>query len=347
MYKMELQIINNRQSHRERSGLLSELEELELYDETTPAQQNTEKRSSFIEANTEEVTLDFLKRKCTIPVFSKDNESTIAHQEFIDVVSEAAQTFYSGMHIGNPEIRTSHVVKGRIPEAIGKPAKELLEHEKTIYYERMAFVLDIPGITSDVSGNSLSLTIGGVRAYNTENLYSKKTIEKFKVFVGFKNFVCTNLCISTDGFAQEIRVSDANELKLKVLELLRKYNHESHLAQMREFGNHALTEHQFAQFIGKTRLYNYLPHAEKKQLPLLEMNDGQLNAVARDYYSNMSFCREDDGNINLWKLYNLFTGATKSSYIDSFLSRTVNAHEFTNGIIQALNGDEKYKWFLN
>ncbi|WP_343671721.1 DUF3871 family protein [Chitinophaga sp.] len=32
-----------------------------------------------------------------------------------------------------------------------------------------------------------------------------------------------------------------------------------------------------------------------------------------------SFCREVDGSINLWTLYNLFTGANKSSYIDTFL----------------------------
>jgi hypothetical protein len=49
------------------------------------------------------------------------------------------------------------VVKGRIPEAIGKPAKDLLEHEKTIYYERMAFMMTIPSITEMVNGNRLSL----------------------------------------------------------------------------------------------------------------------------------------------------------------------------------------------
>ena len=37
--------------------------------------------SSFIEANTETVTLEHLKEKCIIPVFSKDNETTISHYE--------------------------------------------------------------------------------------------------------------------------------------------------------------------------------------------------------------------------------------------------------------------------
>jgi len=68
-----------------------------------------------------------------------------------------------------------------------------------LYYERMAFVIEIPEISEVINGNKLSLAIGGVRAYNQENLYGKKSIEKFKVFIGFQNKVCLNLCISTDG----------------------------------------------------------------------------------------------------------------------------------------------------
>ena len=106
-----------------------------------------------------------------------------------------------------PEIRVSHVIKGRIPSAIGKPAKELKDFEKTIYYERCAFMIEIPQIKEVVNGNELTLSIGGVRAYNQENLYSRKSLEKFKLFIGFKNLVCTNMCVSTDGFSNQIRIS--------------------------------------------------------------------------------------------------------------------------------------------
>ena len=34
-------------------------------------------------ANSQEISLDQLSNECIIPVFSKDNERTIAHQEFI------------------------------------------------------------------------------------------------------------------------------------------------------------------------------------------------------------------------------------------------------------------------
>lgn len=37
--------------------------------------------------------------------------------------------------------------------AMHKRASELLEHEKTIYYEGMAFAIEIPGFTRDNGGN--------------------------------------------------------------------------------------------------------------------------------------------------------------------------------------------------
>ena len=40
--------------------------------------------TKFIEANTKSVSLNHLRKDCTIPVFAKDNESTISHFEFID-----------------------------------------------------------------------------------------------------------------------------------------------------------------------------------------------------------------------------------------------------------------------
>ena len=137
----------------------------------------------FIEANTKEVTMQYLKEECITPVFSKDNEVTISHSSFIETVWEAANKVFSNERIEEPAIRVSHVIKGRIPEAIHKPVNQLLESDKTIYFERMMFCFEIPTIYEDIAGNRLNLTIGGVRAYNHENLYSKKGTEKFKVFV--------------------------------------------------------------------------------------------------------------------------------------------------------------------
>ena len=142
--------------------------------------------SNFIEANTQKVSLQHLKNDCIIPVFSKDNETTLSHYQFIQKANEVVTSLFPGHIPKAPDIRVSHVVKGRTPSAIGKPAKELQEHEKTLYYERCAFLINLPNCKQVINGNELSLSIGGVRAYNQENLYSKKSLEKFKVFIGFR-----------------------------------------------------------------------------------------------------------------------------------------------------------------
>ncbi|MCT4255680.1 hypothetical protein CMU25_08380 [Elizabethkingia anophelis] len=303
--------------------------------------------SPFIIANSQEISLDQLSHECIIPVFSKDNERTIAHQEFIEVVLEAVNNIFTHHSISVPEIRVSHQIKGRIPEAIHKNAKDLLDHEKTIYYERMAFIIKLPQIKDVINGNELSLTLGGVRSYNLDNLYSKKSLEKFKFFIGFQNKVCCNLCVSSDGFIADIKVSSMLELQSKIIEVIQDYNAEKHLVEMKEFTQYYLSEHQFAQLIGRSRLYQYLPKLEKQNIPILNFNDSHINTMAKDYYEDKNFSRLEDGSINLWNVYNLFTQANKSSYIDTFLDRNLNAFKFTKGLQKTLNGEQDYHWFLS
>lgn len=304
-------------------------------------------QNPFIEANTKPILLSELKNDCIIPVFSKDNEKTLAHQEFIEIAQQSLSKAFPYQSLQLPEIRVSHQIKGRTANAIYKPVKELLEHEKTQYFERMAFIIRIPSITENINGNQVALTFGGVRAYNQENLYNRKTFEKFKVFIGFQNMVCCNLCISTDGYQDEMRVGNYQELHSKILQLIQGYNAQKHLQEMKQLSEQNLTEKQFAQLIGRTRLYNYLPKSEKAQIPELMLTDGQISTVAKDYYLDDSFCRTEEGDINLWNVYNLFTGANKSSYIDSFLSRNVNAFDFTKGLAKSINGGASHSWFLS
>lgn len=301
----------------------------------------------FIVANTSNLSLRELKEECIIPVFSKDNEKTLAHQEFIDIAQNCASTVFQRQRIGSPEIRVSHQIKGRIPEAIHKNAKDLLEKEKTQYWERMAFIINIPDIFETINGNKISLTIGGVRAYNQENLYSKKSMERFKFFIGFQNQVCMNLCVWSDGFVEELRASSYLELENKILRIIQNYKIEKHFNLMKDLPNYGLSETQFAQLIGKSRLYHYLPKKEKNKLPALLINDGQISTVAKDYYNDESFCRNADGDINLWNVFNLFTSANKSSYIDTFLDRNANAFDFTKGLQESLNGNSIHSWFLS
>ena len=306
----------------------------------------TPKRSPFIEANTQEATLQHLRADCITPVFSKDNELTISHPSFIETVWDAANSFFVGEKIEAPEIRVSHVVKGRTPEAIHKRANELLESDKTIYYERMMFCIEVPTIYQDIEGNKLTLSIGGVRAYNHMNLYCKKSIEKFKIYIGFKNLVCCNLCVSTDGYLGQLEVSDTKDLFRSVLEMFNKYDAAKHIHLMQTLGNTTMSEHQFCQILGRMRLYQSLPTGMQKRLPRMLLTDAQVNSTARAYVNDENF-GGTDGELNMWKFYNLLTGANKSSYIDSFLDRSLNATEIAQGINLALHGDEKFKWFID
>lgn len=317
------------------------IEDAEIIEEITASP----KRKQFIEANTKEVSLYHLKNDCIIPVFSKDNEVTISHNNFIETVWEGVQRMFKNEAVSEPEIRVSHIIKGRTPEALHKPVKELTDADKTIYYERMAFCIEVPTISENISGNQLTLTIGGVRAYNHENLYSKKTFEKFKIFIGFRNLVCCNLCVSTDGLCDEVRVSNTNELLTKLIELIASYNARHHLDLMRSFQHQSLTESQFAQFIGKVRLYQSLPQVRKKLLPEMLLTDTQLNLVAKAYYQDEDFGTAGS-ELSLWNLYNLLTGSNKSSYIDNFLERSLNATNLTEGISKALSGQGGYGWFI-
>ncbi|MBO5389055.1 MAG: DUF3871 family protein [Lachnospiraceae bacterium] len=306
-----------------------------------------ENRLPFIEANTKEVSIEHLKNDCVVPVFSKDNEITISHPNFIETIWEAANRVFTNEQIEVPSIRVSHVIKGRTPEAIHKSVKDLLEEDKTIYYERMMFCFEIPTIHEDIAGNRLNLTIGGVRAYNHENLYSKKGVEKFKLFIGFKNLVCCNMCVSTDGYKSDLKVMSVADLFTSAMKLFQDYNAAKHLYYMGAFKDSYLTEQQFAQFLGRSRLYQYLPNEEKKKLPQMLMTDTQIGLVAKAYYQDEDFGLSSNKEISMWNVYNLLTGANKSSYIDNFLDRALNATQLSEGLNKALYGDNEYSWFIN
>ena len=189
----------------------------------------------FIEANTQEVTLQHLQQDCIIPSFAS-MEETISHQSFIGAVVDAAKDYFHGEQFDMPEIRISHPINGRIPSALGKKASELTDEEKTLFYQRMCFCFEIPSIVHDEYGNRLALSIGGVRAYNEINLYSKKSVERFKIFIGFRNRVCSNLMLTTDGLQDKIEVLSVQELYAAALNLFHAYNPSKDLHLLRTLG---------------------------------------------------------------------------------------------------------------
>jgi hypothetical protein len=158
----------------------------------------------FIEANTSPVELTVLKQHHIIPTY-KDSTPLISHADFVEVTDEVVHQIFSPEKILRPEICLSHPILGRVPEAKEKPVKELQDWEKTVYYERMAFCINIPSISDTICGQSVSMTVGGVRKYDGSSLRTGAD-QHFKVFAGFQVKVCCNLCVWTDGMLTNVKV---------------------------------------------------------------------------------------------------------------------------------------------
>jgi hypothetical protein len=303
--------------------------------------------NSFIGANTLVSSLNEIRNNHIIPVFSKDNEPVISQSDFIESTFEIASQLFPKEKILRPTVRLSHPIKGRIPEAKDKPAEKLLDHERTLYYERMAFVIEIPTIFETINGNNLVLTVGGVKSHNLDNLYGKNgSDQSFKIFIGFQNTVCLNLCVWTDGYKSDLRVQSIGQLKACIRTLFESYNAVYHLRALTELNLHTLTEKQFALMVGRCRLYQHLPQQTRSEIKPPPLSDTQFNTVVKEFYRDKNFCKDEDGDIDLWRLYNLITGANKSSYIDTFLDRDVNAYDFVEGLKFALK-KETFSWFLH
>lgn len=283
-----------------------------------------ENTNSFIVANTMPMSLDEIHQKHIIPVFTKDNSPLISQSEIIESTQETL--FKQGYNTTPAEVRVSHPVMGRIPEARFKNAKELLPNEITLYYERMMFLFKVPGIKSMVNGQELTLVVGGIKSYSWDNLgRDQKAHQTFKFFVGFQVFVCSNLCVSSDGSVKSLKTNSINMIQFQVEDMMKSYKPESHLKWLTELNDYSLSETQFAKFIGRCSMQPYTDDA-----PTFSLTNTQINSVVKGYYTDPYF--KGDKEIPLWNLYNLITESNKGSYIDGFLDRNIAGE----GIIEDL-----------
>ncbi len=303
---------------------------------------------NFIESNTNAITLEELSNNL-IPTWA-DNSLTISHTNFIRTVRAAAEQVFG--NLTPVEIRTSHPIQGRRPEAIHKKQNELTENDKTIYYQRMAFISHVVGLSREVNGQIVNLTIGGVRNYADDQLYRTATPQRFKIFVGWQVRVCSNLMLTCNGNSGVIQCLTEADVFQKAIELFTSFNpeRENILTQLANLQTTRMSEQQFCNIIGRMRLYQALPTAEQHTLPNLLIGDQAVNEAVRGYFNNPNFRkREGEEGISCWNFLQLMTEAVKGSYIDKFADRNQNAVDITLGIQNALNGtdEEGYSWFLS
>lgn len=160
--------------------------------------------------------------------------------------------------------------------------------------------------------------------------------------------VCCNLCISTDGLKDDLRVSSIEELKSRSRDLFLSYQQDEHIDNMRQLQDYTINQEQFAHLVGKMKLYNHLDNNLKQGLFDLKTTDSQINTIIKNYVDDVNFRADSYGYINLWNLYNLFTESSKSNYIDNFLSRNCNTYEFVNHLGNSiLNHEDNYFLYKN
>lgn len=100
-----------------------------------------EEKKAFILGNTRGIELQNLQDDYLVPVFSRDNVETISHNDFINTVFDAAQTFYQGHQFLEPNIRVSHEMKLRTRKGSGKLVENLTDEDSGSYYQRMMFII--------------------------------------------------------------------------------------------------------------------------------------------------------------------------------------------------------------
>ena len=313
-----------------------------------PEEETPGEHPNFIESNTQAISIEELATRCIVPTFS-DNSLTIAHQNAIAAVYKAAEDVFG--ELTPPECRVTHAINGRVASAIHKPTKELTDEEKTIFYQRLAFVAHVKSLTRIVAGQPVELTIGMCRAYNEDKLYSRKSPEKMKIFVGWKVRVCSNLCLTCNGNSGTVEVLTEADVYQKSYQLFRRFDSEKEdtLQLIGALHNTRVSESQFCYLIGRLRLYQALPTEVQKTLPMIDIGDQAVNAAVRGFVSNPNFgLKEGEGSITTFEMLQLFNEALKQSYIDKFVDRNQNATDFALGIQRALLGTdtEGYDWFL-
>ena len=243
---------------------------------------NSSEHPNFIESNTQAISLEDLATKCVVPTFG-DMSLTISHQNFMAAVCKAASEVFGDL---TPiECRVSHPIIGRIPSALGKKASEVTDEEKTLFYQRLAWISHIKGLSRSVNGQTVFLTIGGTRAYSEDKLYGRQSAQKFKVFVAWSVKVCSNQMIQTSGTTGTIECLTEADIYQRAFQLFQGFDpeKEENLRLLENLHTTRISQELFCSIVGRLRLYQALSTEQLKSLPSIEIGDQAVNAAVRGY----------------------------------------------------------------
>jgi len=302
----------------------------------------------FIEANSAAVSWKELTEESILPSYA-DGEIVVPHSHFIQALVMAAHDALPQDTFGPVEIRASHLTQGRVPSAIYKKTSELLESDKTKYWERICFCVQITSRQTTILGEPCTLTFGGCRSLQDINFHSRKSSEVFQAYISFRARICSNLMISLqDGLKDRIEATGPAEIYAAAYQLFSQFNAEENLRSLDGLGRTRITVDQFTHLIGKLRYYNCLSTADKRELPFqIELGDSQVYAATRNFVSG-HFGLNGRDSVDLFQMLNCFNQASKSSYLHNFLLKNANCTELALGVQRSLEGtNHDYDWLLS
>lgn len=300
----------------------------------------------FIESNTSSVSYQDLQNDL-IPTYAT-GESVIYHTNFIEEIQMAMADVFHGESFGLPTIRCSHKIEGRKPEAKFKSKDQIQPSDLTRFWQRAAFCIEIPSITTNICGEPVVLTVGGTSSLHDVNLFSKRSSRHFSYFVSFKCRICSNQMINIQyGLKDRVECFSPGDIYSGAVQLFSQFNIERDIQALSALGNVRITSDQFATLVGKLRLLSVLPTAAKKQLPSIELGDGQVLEACRNFVNGHFGLQDGQDSINGFELLNCFNAAAKNSYIHNYCAKVANCVTLTTGVCESIAGtSHEYDWFL-
>lgn len=320
------------------------IEDAEIIEDETD-----ENHPIFIDSNTNAISIAELSKEI-VPTFA-DNQVSISHLNFIKAVRSAAEKVFG--ELTPVEIRVSHPIIGRTPDAIHLKASELREDQKTCFSQRLAWICHVKGLTREIDGKTVELTIGGCRSYHEDKLYNRLSPMHFRIMVSWSMRICSNQIICGRGNSGLFDALTEADIFQKAIELFSGFDpyKEENLQLLQNLTTTTITEEQFCKIMGRLRLYQALPTSEQKLLPNVScIGDQACNKAIQNYVQNTNgFGRKDGEELNIFNMLNLLNEAVKSKYIDRWMDSNQACTDFAIGIQKALNGEdtEGYDWFLN
>lgn len=302
----------------------------------------------FIEGPSQAVSLVELTQESILPSYA-DGEIVIPPGQIIQAIILAAHDAMPDDRFAEPEIRASHLVQGRIGSAIYKRKEDLLESDKTKYWERMCFCVEVVSRRSTILQEPVSLTFGACRSLQNLNFHGRKGVEPVSIYIANRCRICSNLLISLeDGLKDCVLCSGPEDIYTAAYQLFSQFNADENAETLSGLGRTSISASAFAHVIGKLRVYSCLSTADKKKLPFnIEIGDSQAFEATRQFV-NGHFGLNGRDSIDLFQALNIFNTGVKNSYIHNFLTKNANCTSLVMGLQRSIEGtNHDYDWLLS